>query len=71
MAGNHGHGPMGPGGRGPKGMRGGEKIENPGAVFKRLMKYVMKSYGFCSSFHLYNHRCFGIHSGYSFPEDSY
>ena len=26
-------------------MKGGKRIENPGKVFKRLMQYVMKSYG--------------------------
>ena len=33
--------------RGPMGnrMRGGEVIKNPGAVFFRLMKYIMKDYG--------------------------
>ncbi len=33
--------------RGPMGnrMRGGEAIKNPGAVFFRLMKYIMKDYG--------------------------
>ena len=33
---------MGPGRRGPMG--GGKRIENPGKVFKRLMKYVLKNY---------------------------
>ena len=26
-------------------MKSGKRIENPGKVFKRLMQYVMKSYG--------------------------
>ena len=26
-------------------MAGGKRIENPGKVFKRLMKYVAKNYG--------------------------
>ena len=31
---------------GPHGrMKSGKRIENPGKVFKRLMQYVMKSYG--------------------------
>ena len=27
-------------------MQGGKRIENPGKVFKRLMRYVAKNYGF-------------------------
>ena len=32
-------------GRGPRPMGKGPKIENPGKVFARLMKYIMKNYG--------------------------
>ena len=32
-------------GRGPRPMGKGSKIENPGKVFARLMKYIMKNYG--------------------------
>lgn len=34
-------GPMGPGRR----LTGGKRVENPGKVFKRLMKYIFKKYG--------------------------
>ena len=32
-------------GRGPRPMGKRPKIENPGKVFARLMKYIMKNYG--------------------------
>ena len=32
----------GPKGPGPKGMKPGMKIENPGKLFVRLMKYIFK-----------------------------
>ena len=36
-------GPGGPGGRGPRGPR--PKLKNPGKLFSRLMRYVLKDYG--------------------------
>ena len=39
-----GKGPM-PGGKGPRGPR--PKIENPGKIFKRIMGYTLKDYGWC------------------------
>ena len=33
-------------GPGHRRMQGGKRIENPGKVFKRLMRYVAASYGF-------------------------
>ena len=41
--GSGGPGPGGPGGRGPRGPR--PKLENPGKLFSRLLKYVAKDYG--------------------------
>ncbi len=36
----------GPMGRGPRGKFGGEKVENPGKVFKQILGFVMKNYAF-------------------------